>query len=220
DLATGETLFGRNEERLLLPASNMKLFTSALALTTLGPDYRIVTRVIRDASGDVVLVGSGDPALSGRSYPYDVDGRTGDPLAAIEQLAAEAVANGLREVNGDIVGDDRLYPWFPYPPSWTEDDQIYDYGAPVSALTLNDNIVRIVVRAGAAPGDLARVSITPGIEYFGIDNRVNTIAGTGGSVRVERVPGTRQFLLRGTIGAGSGAIAFTRAVDDPALFAA
>src|SRR5215475_3180845 len=65
DLASGKTVYGRNEGKLFLPASNMKMFTSALALLRLGPDYRFVTQIVKDPSGDLVLVGSGDPSLSG-----------------------------------------------------------------------------------------------------------------------------------------------------------
>src|SRR5712692_6494770 len=102
DLTTGKTLYRHNEERLFLPASNMKLFTTALALLRLGPEYRFVTRLVREPSGDLAL------------------------------------ASGVQRVDGDIVGDDRLFPWAPYPPSWTQDDELREYGAPVSALTVAD----------------------------------------------------------------------------------
>ncbi len=62
------------------------------------------------------------------------------------------MAAGLTRVDGDIVGDDRLYPYAPYPPSWTEDDIIREYGAPVSALTLNDNTITLTVHPGAEAG--------------------------------------------------------------------
>src|SRR5580765_557581 len=62
DLKTGAALYSRNAERLYLPASNMKLFTAALALERLGPDYRMTTRLVRAPSGDLILVGGGDPS--------------------------------------------------------------------------------------------------------------------------------------------------------------
>ncbi len=220
DLKTGNTLYGHNEETLFLPASNLKLFTSALALTTLGPDYRFETRLVLTPEGDLVLVGSGDPSLSSRDYPYTKQGNGGDALAPLEALVDQAVAAGLTEVPGDVVGDDRAYPWSPYPESWTEDDVLFDYGAPVSALSFNDNVVSITVRPGAASGQLSLASVQPKVEYFAIDNRVTTAAGSANRVRLERVPGKRQFLLRGTIGVNSRPVGFTRAVDDPALFTA
>ncbi len=128
DLKTGKALYARNENRFFLPASNMKLFTTALALQKLGPEYRFETRLIQEAGGDVVLVGSGDPSLSGRSYPYNSPEPAGPPLRAIEDLADQAVAAGLKRVQGDVVGDDRLYPWAPYPPNWSQDDVLGESG--------------------------------------------------------------------------------------------
>src|SRR5712692_3026885 len=148
DLTTGKTLYRHNEQHLFLPASNMKLFTTALALLRLGPDYRFVTRLVREPSGDLVLVGSGDPSLSGRVFPYRKDAPPGPPLQAIEELADQAVSNGVQRVDGDIVGDDRLYPWAPYPPSWTQDDVLREYGAPVSALTVADSTFTLSIQAG------------------------------------------------------------------------
>ncbi|HEY6342230.1 MAG TPA: D-alanyl-D-alanine carboxypeptidase/D-alanyl-D-alanine-endopeptidase [Bryobacteraceae bacterium] len=218
DLRSGKTLYARNPDRLFLPASNMKLFTSALALEKLGPDYRFVAHLIREAGGNLALVGSGDPSLNGRIYPYNRDAAPGPPLAAIEELVDQAVANGLKRVDGDVVGDDRLYAWESYPPSWTQDDSLHESGAPVSALSVADNFVTIAIRPGAQPGDLASLTLDPPLEYFEIDNRVRTNAGSGVSaIRVQRRPGTRQILLSGTI---SAPVREQVAVDDPALYAA
>ena len=84
DLKTGKTLYERNSDRLFLPASNMKLFTSALALLRLGPDYRFTTKVMLEPSGDLALIGSGDPSMSGRVFPYNKDAGAGPGLQAIE----------------------------------------------------------------------------------------------------------------------------------------
>src|SRR4029079_18761582 len=75
DLKSGSALYSRNADRLFLPASNMKLFTAALALERLGPDYRLTTHWVRARWGDLILVGGGDPSLSGRTYPYRKDPR-------------------------------------------------------------------------------------------------------------------------------------------------
>jgi serine-type D-Ala-D-Ala carboxypeptidase/endopeptidase (penicillin-binding protein 4) len=221
DVTTGKAVYGRNEGRLLLPASNLKILTAAVALERLGPEYRFTTRVVREASGDVVLVGSGDPSLSGRVFPYQKDARPGQPLAAIEDLADQIAIRGIRRIDGDIVGDDRWFPWDPYPPSWTEDDTVRDYGAAVSALTINDNVVRVSLAPGARAGEPAVVSLTPALEYLTIDNRIVT-APRGGraEVRTQRVPGSREWLLTGSIPAGRGAVVEILPVDDPALFAA
>jgi serine-type D-Ala-D-Ala carboxypeptidase/endopeptidase (penicillin-binding protein 4) len=221
DAMTGKTIYRRNDDKLLLPASNMKLFTSALALLRLGPDYRFVTRVMIEPSGALVLSGSGDPSLSGRVFPYQKDAPFGPRLQSIEDLADQAVAAGVHRVDGDVVGDDRLYPWAPYAPSWTQDDALREFGAPASALTVNDNIVTLSLRPAARAGDLAEISIEPPLEYYAIDNRLVTVArGNEPNVRMSRLPGSRQLLLWGSIPAGHAAIEEETAIDDPALYAA
>jgi D-alanyl-D-alanine carboxypeptidase/D-alanyl-D-alanine-endopeptidase (penicillin-binding protein 4) len=214
EAATGKTLYSKNADRLFLPASNLKILTSALALERLRPDYRFTTRVVREPSGDIVLVGSGDPSLSGRAFPYNKEQRPGPPLQAIEQLADAIAAHGVERIDGDIVGDDRLYPWDPYPASWTEDDTLRDYGAPVSALSLNDNTVTVSI----SPGSL---TLTPPFEYLTIDNRLRTAArGTESVVHARRIARSSQWQLTGVIPLGHAAVIETLPVDDPALFAA
>src|SRR5580698_1133780 len=219
-LESKKVLYKYNDDSLFMPASNMKVLTTALALVRLGPDYRFTTRLSREPSGDLVLVGSGDPSFSGRVYPYARDSGSGPPLRALEALADRAVAAGLTRVDGDIVGDDRLYPYAPYPPSWTEDDKIREYGAPVSALTLNDSNITVTIQPGAEEGDLAQISLNPAIEYYAIDNRIATVAKGGEArIRISKVQNSRQLLLWGSIPPGHS---FGEAlpVDDPALFAA
>jgi len=212
-------LYKYNEDYLLMPASNMKVLTSALALLRLGPDYRFATRLVREPSGNIVLIGGGDPSLSGRGYPYGAD--SGPPLRALEIMVDHAVNAGLTRVDGDIVGDDRLYPWTPYPPSWTEDDMAREYGAPVSALTLNDNSISLIIKPGPEEGDLAQLSFSPALEYYAVDNRIVTVAKGGEArVRISKVQNTRQLLLWGTIPAGHTSFGESLPVDDPALFAA
>jgi len=220
-LESKKVLFKYNDEYLFMPASNMKVLTTALALLRLGPDYRFTTRLLRESSGDLVLAGSGDPSLSGRVYPYAKDSGSGPPLRALEALADRAVAAGLTRIDGDVVGDDRLYPYAPYPPSWTQDDIFRNYGAPVSALTLNDNNITIIVQPGAEPGDPAQISFSPAIEYYAIDNRILTVPKGGEArIRISKVQNARQLLLWGSIPAGHAAFGDTLSVDDPALFAA
>jgi serine-type D-Ala-D-Ala carboxypeptidase/endopeptidase (penicillin-binding protein 4) len=221
NLDTHKTLYARNADKFFVPASNMKLFTTALALTRLGPDYHLVTKLISDAAGNLVLAGGGDPSLSGRDYPYQKEASNRPPLYALEQLVDGAIGAGLEQVDGDIIGDDTLYPWVPYPPNWSQDDALGLDGAPVSALTLNENVISLRIRAGENPGEAVEITPWPSVEYFGIDNRI--VTGEVKSTRhieVSRLPGSRQLLLSGSVPAGSPLVAETVAVDDPALFAA
>jgi D-alanyl-D-alanine carboxypeptidase/D-alanyl-D-alanine-endopeptidase (penicillin-binding protein 4) len=220
-LDSRKALYSRNADKFFVPASNMKLFTTALALNRLGGDHHFVTKLITDTSGNLILAGGGDPSLSGRDYPYQKDPSNRPPLYALEQLVDGAIAAGLQQVEGDVIGDDTLYPWVPYPPNWSQSDALGLDGAPVSALTLNENVISLRIRAGENPGDAVEITPWPEIEYFDIDNRI--VTGELKSTRhieVSRKPGSRQLLLSGSVPAGSQLVAETVAVDDPALFAA
>jgi D-alanyl-D-alanine carboxypeptidase/D-alanyl-D-alanine-endopeptidase (penicillin-binding protein 4) len=227
DATTGEPLYGLNEDRLYVPASNAKLFTSALALEKLGADYRFTTRVLLAPTGDLVLVGGGDPSLSGRVYPYSNDKkeaplkRDAAPLDPIADLAEQIVKRGMVRIDGDVIGDDGLYPWAPYPQSWSVDDTENEFGAPVSALTLNDNTVAISISPGQRAGDHASLALSPPIEFLTIDHRVVTGArGSSPAIRARRLPGSRQWIVTGGIPLGHAAVAKELPVDDPAAFAA
>src|SRR5579871_6686 len=229
DLNSGKTLYSLNADRLFTPASNTKLFTAALALTRLGPDFRFQTRVLADAApdaegriaGPVWLVGGGDPNLSARAVPYRMGPATGNPLAAIEEFADQLVARGVKRIDGGIVGDDSWYVWEPYPEGWAVDDTQYEYGAPVSALTINDNSFNLTVRPAARAGSLAELSLAPALEYYQIDNRVETVAAGGErKVRLERVPGSRQLRIWGSLPLRASPETLTLAIDEPARYAA
>src|ERR1035441_1918820 len=121
DLATGKTLYELNPGHYFVPASNAKLFSTALALSRLGADFTFQTRVLAPAPpdelgrirGSLRLAGGGDPNLSARPVPYRMGPVTGNPLTAIEDLAGQLVARGVKRVDGDIIGDDTWYVWQP-----------------------------------------------------------------------------------------------------------
>ncbi len=228
DLESGETLYERNADHFFVPASNTKLFSTALALVKLGPDHRFQT-VVRSVAepvsdgilrSDLVLVGGGDPTLSARVIPYRKGPITGDPVAALDGLAAQLASRGLRRVEGDVVGDDTAYVWDPYPSGWAVQDAVWEYGAPVSALSFNDNALTLTIRPGNQPGAPAMLTLTPSLEHFVIDNRVRTGGPAEPMLRISRSPGSRQLQIWGSVPAGSAGISRLLAVDDPARFAA
>jgi D-alanyl-D-alanine carboxypeptidase/D-alanyl-D-alanine-endopeptidase (penicillin-binding protein 4) len=225
DLDQHRVLFDFNPNRLFVPASNAKLFSTALALMRLGADYRFQTRVLADRAPDQAgcvaslrLVGGGDPNLSGRAIPYRQSPLPAtDPLQAVEDLAGQLFAQGVRCVDGDIVGDDTAYLWEPYPDGWSMDDGVWDYGAAVSALSINDNTLAVTV----LPGDnAARILLTPSLDYYQIDNRARTKRGVERKIVVDRLPGSRQLRIWGTLPPNDPGEIETLGIDDPALYAA
>jgi len=229
DLGSGKTLYEMNPDRFFVPASNTKLFTTALALTRLGPDFTFQTRVVADGPpdaegrirGDLRLVGGGDPNLSARAIPYRMGPMTGNPLAAIEDLADQVAARGVKRVQGGIIGDDTWYLWQPFAEGWSIDDPQYDYGAPVSALTVNDNAVTLTVRPGAREGDQAALAWNPPLEYYRVDNRIRTgAAGGERSIHFHRDPGGFEVRLWGQIPLRDRGEDLVLAIEDPAVYAA
>jgi D-alanyl-D-alanine carboxypeptidase/D-alanyl-D-alanine-endopeptidase (penicillin-binding protein 4) len=230
DAATGETLVAVNADRYFTPASNTKMFTTALALATLGPDYRyrttIETRGRIDSfgrlRGDLALVGRGDPNLSNRRLPYDVTKETEGPAdKVLAELADAVVARGLKQIEGDIVADDSWFVYDRYPPGWAIDDMTYGYGAPVSALCVNDNLLTIEVRPGTLEGEPAWFSPEPWAEFYEFENNIVTGAKDAPQrLRAEREPGSLRVVLSGTIPLGKEPQTLELAVEEPAEYAA
>ena len=232
-LRDGRVLYAHDQDRLFAPASNTKLFTTALALNVLGPDYRFITRIFAsqpiDASGrvagDVVLLGSGDPSISNRVYPYQRPEPGAKPqpfetVGAIETLADQLVARGLKSVDGNIVGDDRRYLFEPYPDGWSADDAVWEYGAPVSALVVNDNAFTLWIKPGGRPADLARLDTSPSVVPFNINNRLVTTAAGERKIYEDRQIRSKELQVWGEIPVSDSGTSDLLAVDDPAVFAA
>ena len=229
-LATGETLYSQNSDKLFTPASNTKLFTTAAALALIGPDYKFRTTVETTGTldrygrlnGDLVLVGRGDPNLSGRELPYDLrTQRNDDPLLALETLADALVAKGVKFVDGDVVADDSYFAFERYGEGWSQDDLVWADGAPVSALTINDNVVFVKILPADRPGEKAFVSLNPFGDYYRIDNRiVTTPAGTGRKLFVNREPGSNVVTLWGNLPLDDPGTTEALAIEEPAAFAA
>lgn len=226
DRDTGETLYELNADRFFTPASNAKIFTSSLAFATLGPAYQFRTTLESKASlaadghlrGDLVFVGRGDPDISNRKFPYagtvEHDGPTEKVLS---QMVDEAVAKGLKQIDGDVIADDSYYPYDPYPPGWTVGDLFFTFGAPVSAIAFNDNCMSVEISAGAQVGDPATLSVDPAaaLNTFGYDLKTVAVDGKP-ELGVVRQPGEQFLLLRGRIPVGHSPMVLDLAMPDPA----
>lgn len=230
DRDTGTPVYALNDDRFFTPASNAKIFTTALALATLGPEYRFHTTLESSVplandgrlAGDLVLVGRGDPDLSNRKFPYEKGLEKDGPVdKVLAEMADAAVAKGLRQIDGDIVADDAYFAYDPYPAGWTAGDLFFTFGVPVSAIAFNDNIVSIEMRPGLAPGEPPVTTVQPpaGLAKLGLE--VNAVSpGEKSSFAVVRQPGANFILLRGSIAPGHAPMKVEIAMLDPAETAA
>ena len=227
----GHLLFGRNEDRLFIPASNTKLVVSVAANAMLGPGFTVRTSVygtgpVTDGTlqGDLVLYGRGDPTFSNRCYDADTT-RPGacdhDPAAKLRQLARQLRDRGIRTVAGDLVGDGSYFTPQIIHPAWEVYDLGWWYAAPVSGLGFNDNSVDFRELAGDSVGRPPEVVMTPDIGAFVLDNRAEVAArGARRTFDIFRSPDGRSYLATGVLAAGSPARTESAAVLDPNRYAA
>ena len=234
----GTPIYSFNEAQLFQPASNAKLFTTAAAIALLGPDQRFTTRVEYGSAGskekivhgDATIIGSGDANFSDRELPYRSPAEVraaplppATPLRYLADFADQIAAAGVKRITGDIVGDDTVFPWEPYPESWSIDDAVWGYGAPVSGLTVNDNQILVTVHPGKTTAEKPTVEWPDGIPAYYQFDTTGLIAGprkSASHIDFERDPGSRVLRISGSIAARSEPDAEQIAIADPAEFAA
>lgn len=211
-LTRGDTLFTHNAGTPLMPASTLKMLTSAAAFERLGPRYQFSTDVLYDGSmgpdgtltGNVYLRGDGDPSLSGRYL-------TGGPEAPMNFLADQLVSRGVRRITGDVIGDATAFDDQKIPEGWLTRYLQSGYAARVSGLSLNENLVWVTIEPG-------RVRLEPATSAISLVSNVRTVAGGGASLSVRRqTDGT--IIVSGRIGRNSPPRRYQYVVEDPASFA-
>jgi D-alanyl-D-alanine carboxypeptidase/D-alanyl-D-alanine-endopeptidase (penicillin-binding protein 4) len=229
DAETGQTLYEQNAAKYFVPASNMKLFSTALALDKLGPEFRFHTTLEStgvvspegELSADLVLVGRGDPNLSNRKFPFNLKEEfDGPPERGLAELADALVAKGLKRMSGDVIGDDSYFPRERYPNGWEIDDMVWEYGAAISALVVNDNTATLTLTPGQA-GDAVQAVVSPRTQDFIVDNQVTTsAANVKADLTLTREPGAHLVVVRGTLPEKNAPRKLVLAIEEPALHAA
>ena len=234
DAKTGSTIYEQNPDKLFLPASVTKLFSCATAITELGPDFRFTTPVYRHGevtsrvlNGDLILVASSDLTFGGRrgkttaiefsdnDHTYANGGAMNakvtntDPLYALNELAKQ-VANGISEVKGEVLIDDRL---FLRTRSSGSGPEI------VCPILVNDNVVDVIVTPGEKTETPAVVKMRPETAYLQMDADVRTAKESSAASIFVEATGTGRFMVRGTIPLRSAPVVRIYTVDEPMLFA-
>lgn len=212
----GAPLVSLGDAQPLKPASNQKILTTATALRRLGEAYQHETLILTPTPlsggvvrGDIVIVGGGDPNISGRFYD-------GDGMALLRRWASDLKGAGLMSVEGDIVGDESLMEAERFHPDWDARQSERWYSAQVSALAINDNCLDVVVRPGPLPGAEADVSWTPRAPELKVVANVRTSASGKAKVILRRKPGGNRITVEGTLPLRSSPWKGEVTLDDPA----
>lgn len=229
-LGTGKTLFATNATKLFVPASNTKLFTAALALNRLGADHRLATTLrmqnAPDANGslkgDLMVVGGGDPTVTARLHG-------GKWETALAPLVDAVKAAGIRRINGDLVCDESAFRGAPYGSGWNWDDLGEKYAPAVSALSFNDNTLRVVVTPGPTAGQPVLVQLQPAFasasdQFAGPpllvlrNHAVTGLATNAPALRLTRFPGRVELDIDGELPAGGERVTEELSIPSPAQF--
>ncbi len=219
-LKNGEYLYRRNANKNFIPASNIKLFTTATSLVKLGPDYTyktyFFTNGIIDSSGvlhgDLIVRGTGDPSITGRYF----NGRIVRPL---EIWADSLRAHGITAIEGNLIGDDNYFDDEIMGAGWAWDYQSDWYAAQISALSFNDNCIDILFLPGSNLGDEAKYQLIPGNDYAQISNHVTTVRpGLEKGISFHRKRGTNSVDVRGALAINSSLKKDWFSIENPTLF--
>jgi serine-type D-Ala-D-Ala carboxypeptidase/endopeptidase (penicillin-binding protein 4) len=167
-LKDGRVLCSRDGDKLFTPASNMKIFTTAVALDLLSEGYRWRTSVYAQKQIDASGLLDGDLVLYGRGAP-DLDSKRDLPA-----LASQLYERGLRQVRGKIVGDEGYFRGESYGVGWQWSDLQWYYGAAPSALSIDENSVEVTLGPGNKIAGPASVLVTPNDNYFHLTNAATT----------------------------------------------
>ncbi|HYR77317.1 MAG TPA: D-alanyl-D-alanine carboxypeptidase/D-alanyl-D-alanine-endopeptidase [Pyrinomonadaceae bacterium] len=216
----GRVLYSRNGDSLFTPASNMKVYTTAVALDMLGADYRWRTSVYVDKQPDADGIIAGDVTLYGRGAPDLMSVRQGSG-ASLAQFADQLYQSGVRHVRGNVIGDESYFRSELFGLGWQWNDLQWYFGAEPSALTIDENSFELTIAPGSKPGSAASVAVSRDAGFVHLTN----ITMTGereatNTVGINRGLSNNELRVWGDFPVGGRSYSAFLSVHNPALWAA
>lgn len=225
DAESGRMLVHHWGGKSLIPASNLKLLTTATALAILGPEYRFDTQIAYDGyidaqgilNGNVYIIGSGDPSL-GSPEMEGVPNWT----QTLERFRLAVQRAGIRQITGRVIADDRTFSSAANGSHWQWLDMGNYYGCGAFGLNAHDNLYYLRFRQQSSLEAIPPVvEVEPDVPGLKFQNEVTSARrGSGDNAYIYGAPYTYQRYLRGTIPVGQGLFTIKGAIPDPPLFAA
>ena len=219
DLETGQELAGHNSDMAIIPASTVKLFTTATAYEYLGAYYKPTTKLYYTGNitsegilkGNIIIQGFGDPSLGSKYFNQEGGERAffADWVKGLQEL-------GIRQIDGYVLADASALGYDGAPAGWTWGDMGNYYGAWPSGLTLFDNMTGLYFSTSKTAKDTATLDcVDPYIPNFYIDNRV-----TGGNVRGDNAyvfgaPYSKDWFVEGLLPLNQTDFKVKAAIPDP-----
>jgi serine-type D-Ala-D-Ala carboxypeptidase/endopeptidase (penicillin-binding protein 4) len=208
DLTKGEYLYRYQENKSFVPASVFKLLVSAAALDAFGMDYRYRTEVYAlgpvhqgTLEGDILIKGYGDPSLTEQ-----------DLQAITQQLIGD---KGIKEIHGNILVDESYFDSVRLGRGWTWDDERWYYSAPISALSVQENSVKVTVTHGSKQ---PKVQIEPKTDYVQLENKAQMMQGTENKLQFDRPIRTNKIKVFGSLGRKAAPVEEELSIDNPPLY--
>lgn len=217
----GRVLYARNADKPITPASNMKVYTTAVALDMLGADYAWRTSVYASAPPDGNGAIAGDLILYGRGAPDFASEKTKDGPAAMAQLADALYRRGLRRVRGRVIGDESYFRGNPLGDGWLWNDVQWYFGAEVSALSVNSNEVTINIKPANKANAATDIKLEPDTDYVRIRDETNAVEnGKPATLGITRGLSDNDVRVWGDFPVGGQALNVRLSIHQPALWAA
>lgn len=219
-LRDGRLLYAREANRLFMPASNMKLYSTAAALALLGPEWRWRTSVYAaaapDASGNI----NGDLTLYGRGAPDLTASEEGATRSSLATLTDELVKRGVRHVRGDLVGDESYLSGDSLGDGWLWNDVQWYFGAEVSALSVNGNEADLIITPATDINSAPTVEMKDGGETRVVNETKSVERGEPLTIGVSRDLAANEVKIWGGFPIKGRPYSVRLAVHHPALWAA